>query len=250
MKEKYTTGEFSTLCRVSKKTLFHYEKIGLLAPAFVDVNGYRFYGLYQCDTVSTIKLFQELGLSLKEIREMLQSEDMEQKAQLLKEQQLVIENKLSELKAMNKQLRFMTDRFNHFRTIGTDQLFEEPLEREEYYFVEDKSGQPVSVNYLNYGYQYGVLFEEKELKQKMAVPKHSFIFQKVSKKKSNHIKQAGSYVSILHVLSNEEIMNCVPEFLNRTADYQMIGPLYHEDYCSELAGYSDKFVIKLSRRLS
>lgn len=30
-------------------------------------------------------------------------------------------------------------------------------------------------------------------------------------------------------------------------DYsKTIGPLYHEDYCSEIAGYEQKYVIKLS----
>ena len=36
-----TTGEFARMMRVSKDTLFHYDKIGLLKPEIVKTNGYR-----------------------------------------------------------------------------------------------------------------------------------------------------------------------------------------------------------------
>ena len=48
MSKKYLkTGEFASLCGVTKDTLFHYDDIGLLKPARVGENGYRLYGLYQ-----------------------------------------------------------------------------------------------------------------------------------------------------------------------------------------------------------
>lgn len=36
MNKKYKIGEFSKLCRVTVKTLRHYEELGLLTPAEVD----------------------------------------------------------------------------------------------------------------------------------------------------------------------------------------------------------------------
>ena len=43
-------GEFSKICQVSVKTLRHYDKIGLLAPAEVDrFTGYRYYRVEQID---------------------------------------------------------------------------------------------------------------------------------------------------------------------------------------------------------
>ena len=43
-------GEFSRICQVSVKTLHHYDRIGLLAPARVDVlTGYRYYEPEQID---------------------------------------------------------------------------------------------------------------------------------------------------------------------------------------------------------
>lgn len=42
-----STGDFAALCQITKKTLFHYDKIDLLKPIRVDENGYRVYALDQ-----------------------------------------------------------------------------------------------------------------------------------------------------------------------------------------------------------
>lgn len=48
-------GEFSRICQVSVKTLHHYDKIGLLAPAEVDrFTGYRYYQISQIDEMNYI----------------------------------------------------------------------------------------------------------------------------------------------------------------------------------------------------
>ena len=36
------TGEFARLCNTNKRTLFHYDEIGLFSPAYTDEKGYRF----------------------------------------------------------------------------------------------------------------------------------------------------------------------------------------------------------------
>lgn len=46
-------GEFSKICQVSIKTLHHYDRIGLLAPAKVDrFTGYRYYQAGQIDMMN------------------------------------------------------------------------------------------------------------------------------------------------------------------------------------------------------
>lgn len=65
-------GQFSKACRVSIKTLRHYDRIGLMHPTRVDAwTGYRYY---QEDSIATILLIQRLkryGFSLAEIKNML-----------------------------------------------------------------------------------------------------------------------------------------------------------------------------------
>lgn len=39
----FTTGELSQLCKIPRKTLLYYDKLGLITPELVDENGYRYY---------------------------------------------------------------------------------------------------------------------------------------------------------------------------------------------------------------
>ena len=69
MKDNYfSTGEFAKLCNVNKKTLFHYDEIGLFKPEIVKENGYRYYSIYQLEIFDMIYTLRDLGVPLKEIK--------------------------------------------------------------------------------------------------------------------------------------------------------------------------------------
>ena len=56
---------------VTSRTLRHYDAIGLLAPAYLGINGYRCYEQPQLLRLQQILLLRELGLSLETIAEVL-----------------------------------------------------------------------------------------------------------------------------------------------------------------------------------
>ena len=62
------TGDFAKLCNTNKRTLIHYDEIGLFSPAYTDEKGYRYYSENQCDTFFTITCLKEIGMPLKEIK--------------------------------------------------------------------------------------------------------------------------------------------------------------------------------------
>lgn len=64
----FTTGEFAKLCGVNKRTLFHYDDIGLFRPAITDEKGYRYYSYRQFAVFSIISVFKELNVPLKEMK--------------------------------------------------------------------------------------------------------------------------------------------------------------------------------------
>ena len=75
MNKKYKIGEFSKLCRVTVKTLRHYEEQGLLLPDEIDgCSGYRYYTLGQAVRLNRILHLKQLGLSLEEIRNVFDSQ--------------------------------------------------------------------------------------------------------------------------------------------------------------------------------
>lgn len=65
------TKEFAKLCGVEKRTLFHYDELGILKPASVRENGYREYRPEQIGKMDMIKLLQASGYTLKEIDKIL-----------------------------------------------------------------------------------------------------------------------------------------------------------------------------------
>lgn len=68
----FLTGEFSRIARVSKRMLQYYDEIGLLHPAHTDPHtGYRYYSAKQLPRLNRILAMKDLGLSLDQIRRML-----------------------------------------------------------------------------------------------------------------------------------------------------------------------------------
>ncbi|HSM57427.1 MAG TPA: MerR family transcriptional regulator [Candidatus Sulfomarinibacteraceae bacterium] len=77
MTDSLYIGEIADLFGISTKTLRHYEKLGLLQPRRAE-NDYRLYGPDDVRQLQRIRQLQSLGLSLQEIRRMLDSQDDEE----------------------------------------------------------------------------------------------------------------------------------------------------------------------------
>jgi len=102
---RFSTGEFARLCGTTKQTLFHYDQMGLLKPALIGDNGYRFYSPQQFFVFDMITLMKQGGSSLKEIKGYLASyepgaflEILKNKRERLEQEAAQIERLLSRLK--------------------------------------------------------------------------------------------------------------------------------------------------------
>jgi len=73
----YTVNELAKLSGVSIRTLHHYDAIGLLKPAFIGENKYRYYNEEQLLLLQQILFFKELGLELKHIKSILDGNDFD-----------------------------------------------------------------------------------------------------------------------------------------------------------------------------
>jgi DNA-binding transcriptional MerR regulator len=67
----YTVKQLSDLANVSVRTLHYYDQIGLFEPSRVGENGYRYYDDAAVFRLQQILFFRELGLSLKDIKAVL-----------------------------------------------------------------------------------------------------------------------------------------------------------------------------------
>ena len=65
-------GDFSRLAQISISALRHYDELGLLKPAQVDrFTDYRYYALEQLPRLNRILALKDLGLSLDQIKQLL-----------------------------------------------------------------------------------------------------------------------------------------------------------------------------------
>jgi DNA-binding transcriptional MerR regulator len=78
----FTVSEVARLSGVSVRTLHHYDEVGLLKPAHVGANGYRYYGHDELLRLQQILFHRELGFALEEIGKVLDAPDFDRAAAL------------------------------------------------------------------------------------------------------------------------------------------------------------------------
>lgn len=73
MKSTLSKGEIADLLRISKSQVRFYEQKGLLDPS-KEENGYASYDYEDLDKLEMILLFKELGMSIKEMKDVMKNE--------------------------------------------------------------------------------------------------------------------------------------------------------------------------------
>lgn len=110
MRDGLKIGELATRCGVSRDTIRFYEREGLLPRPRRTPSQYRVYGEEDQSRLLFIRQAQALGLTLDDIRELVQHEELRTPGQcrrvagLLRERIEAIDRKLGELKAFRRQL--------------------------------------------------------------------------------------------------------------------------------------------------
>lgn len=124
---EYSIKKLSEIAGVSTRTLRYYDEIGLLKPARVSSSGYRIYGKKQVDILQQILFYKELGMSLDEIKEIIQNPNFD-RINALKEHKIKLLEK-------RKQIDMLLDKEAH---AGVAQMYVCDERFKEYY---DKHGE-------------------------------------------------------------------------------------------------------------
>jgi DNA-binding transcriptional MerR regulator/effector-binding domain-containing protein len=111
LKEKtmdMTIGQMAKLNHISEKTLRLYHKYDIFVPKYVNkLNGYRYYSIQQSAQLDMIQQMRDIGLSLKQIKQILDKKDISFMNSVIEEHinQLASEiQKLSVAKSASKKL--------------------------------------------------------------------------------------------------------------------------------------------------
>ncbi len=116
-------GKMSKINRVSVPTLRLYDEKGLLKPRYIDPEtGYRYYDIDQNARLDVIVYMKELGMSLAEIEEALQKEDITIIEELLARKNEQIHEQMRQLKARHDAVERAIESIERYRkspTTGT-----------------------------------------------------------------------------------------------------------------------------------
>lgn len=99
-------GEFSKLCRVSVKTLRHYDQIGLIKPIHTDrQTGYRYYEPQQLNEMMLILRLKSYRFSLQEIKLLIHTDDSNLLLASMREKTAEFEEELASHARLIEQMR-------------------------------------------------------------------------------------------------------------------------------------------------
>ena len=111
MREYFSIGEVSKITGISINMLRHYDKIGLCRPVLVnDETNYRYYHANQLFYFDVILLARRTGMSLEEVKEVLDTKNMVRFKLFLEEIKLKSEEKIEELKGSIIDIANINDR--------------------------------------------------------------------------------------------------------------------------------------------
>lgn len=158
--ELIKTGDFAKMCAVTKKALYVYEAKGLLKPAVVKDNGYRYYRLEQVDQVATIRLLEKLGSSLQEVGDFFALKDLNERQKYLGKQQEAVEREMAELGKIKSSLEFFDQRISDLKQTGLKKVVVETCPEE--YLEVSPFRHGVSLNPISFGPRYGVIVDDFE----------------------------------------------------------------------------------------
>ena len=266
------TGDFARLCGTNKRTLIHYDEIGLFKPAYTDDRGYRYYSESQFDVFFTINCLSKLGMPLKEIGAFLNHRNpqalkkllLERREEVLKEEERirktrqVIETKLALVSLQEKlesnQAGSSTEHIFQEYTPEEYMILSDPLNTNDHEAIIHTLCSHIGYcnkNNLNAGHPYGAMLDVSELRQGH-LDTYAYFFTKVIDRPEDfpfHIKPAGTYaVAYLKgdYYDSEETYRKLFQWIDengfRTGQYS-----YKEAIIDELAAdSSEEYLTKIS----
>lgn len=125
MKTYFSVGEISKLTNMSIQTLRYYDKRGLLKPSFIDSqNNYRYYSIEQFIKIDLLKQCKLMGLSLKEIEELLSSDiSAESMMKIIDNQRKILDQKINALEGIREYINFLDNRLKEATKLEENEIF-------------------------------------------------------------------------------------------------------------------------------
>ncbi|MGG4207333.1 MerR family transcriptional regulator [Paenibacillus jamilae] len=259
-----TSGQFAKVMGISKDTLFHYDRLGILSPEFKAENGYRYYSINQMDVFKVISILKELEMPLKEIKEYLNKRSPHELIVLLEKEEAMLNSKIKQLQKM-KSIISEKKRITQAATeiISTDIIIEEKKEEflvvtEADPYTNDKSIYDSMIKHEKYLNIYSIDASHtvgwmRDIKRVLANEtfNYDYLFTRVSKKSnySNFKREKGTYLIAYHTEGYSSVCDTYNRIINYAKDksIELQGFFYEDVLLDDLSvrGY-EEYLIKIS----
>lgn len=117
-----TVKALAKLSSVTSRTIHYYDEIGLLKPAVVGLNGYRYYGENELLRLQQILLYKELGLELETIKELLVDQALDLEA-LLAQHRVKLNERIKRLETIVGTVDKTIDHLKGRTKMSNDEIF-------------------------------------------------------------------------------------------------------------------------------
>ena len=213
MNENWTVKQVSQLTGLTVRTLHHYDQIGLLKPAFVAENGYRYYNQENLARLQEILLFRELDFPLKDIQQLLDVTEVNRQ-QVLRDHITLLELKRERLDCIINHARLLTEKGGEvmdFHAFDSSQL--------EAYKAEAKERWGNTSAFAEFEEKYDASKDRVFAQEMQAIFE---FFGKMQSLESDH-PDVQAQVANLQAYITENFYTCTKEIL------QNLGFMYVED---------------------
>jgi len=120
----YTIQKLASLTGTTVRTLRFYDEIGLLKPAQIGDNGYRYYQQIQLIRLQQILFFRELDFDLKQIQAIFNNPNFDH-ATTLQDQKKLLQKKISRQKRLIKTIEHTLKRIEQSKTMSPTEMINE-----------------------------------------------------------------------------------------------------------------------------
>ena len=125
MKSKFSIGEVAKIHNITVETLRHYDRVGLLKPSYINSSTrYRYYSAKDFIILDLIKQCKAMGLSLDEIKSIIENyTSPESVLHTIRKQKVIINEKIKELNRIKDNSTFLEERIKVSLDEGLNKIF-------------------------------------------------------------------------------------------------------------------------------
>lgn len=266
----FTTGELSQLCKIPRKTLLYYDKLGLITPELVDENGYRYYKRSQLFLLQLILTLRQLDVPIARIKDYLANRSPQNYRDLFNERIDFFTQEIARLQAMKTELQSELSKLDHIADITLDKImlvheqahylylssiaeenecFKKRSTHIAQMFSNLQNDITLTTNGFGYIYDTEILqdFESKHLKH--------YFYTLHDKLPTPHCyqKPAGNYLTLyfqgVYMFNNKKYLQMLAEYC-KEHKLTPLSPLYVTSLCDYwLTGDTDKYIYKLELQI-